>query len=102
MFRPTLQRLPPKKTHFLHKPLFNRISLLEISLRVLYSTRYRCDPGAKIRMRAQKRQKCRVTHNRRRHRINSIDFRIDTILRTNLNRTPKGVSQAYADMIMLL
>ena len=36
LLRPPLQRLTTQKPHLLDNPLFGRISLLEISLRILY------------------------------------------------------------------
>ena len=36
LLRPSLHRLTPQKPHLLYDPLFGRIGLLEISLRILY------------------------------------------------------------------
>ena len=44
---PFLHRLPPQQPHLLDDPLFDRIGLLEISLRVLYRTDYRCESLSK-------------------------------------------------------
>src|SRR5271169_4673266 len=38
---PALHRLPPQKPHLLDNPLFDRVGLLEISLRIRYRHRYR-------------------------------------------------------------
>jgi len=67
---PPLQRLPPKKPHFLDQPLFDRVGLLEISLPVLYRADYRRESLSKIGMRAQKPQNSFVTNSRRRHLLN--------------------------------
>ena len=53
---PSLQRLPPQKLHLLDDPLFSRIRLLEISLRVLYRADYRRNAISKIRMCVKKRK----------------------------------------------
>jgi len=53
VLRPALHRRAPQKPHFLDNPLFNRVSLLEISIRVLYSTRDRCESVSKLRMRSE-------------------------------------------------
>jgi hypothetical protein len=70
LLRPPLQGLPPKKPHFLDQPLFDRVRLLEISLRVLYRADYRRESLSKIGMGAQKRQKSFVTNFRCRHLLN--------------------------------
>jgi hypothetical protein len=41
--RPSLHRLPPQKPHLLDDPLFGRVRLLEISLRILYGAAMRID-----------------------------------------------------------
>jgi hypothetical protein len=48
LLRPSLQRLTPQKPHLLDDPLFRRIGLLEISLRILYRADYRHDSRPKI------------------------------------------------------
>ena len=53
VLRPPLDRRAPQKPHFIDNPLFNRVSLLEISIAVLYGTRYRCEPVSKLRMRSE-------------------------------------------------
>ena len=53
---PPLQRLPPQKLHLLDDPLFSRVRLLEIPLRVLYSADYRRNAISKIRMCVKKRK----------------------------------------------
>jgi hypothetical protein len=58
--RPPLQRLPPQKPNLFEDPLFGRVGLLEISLRVLYRAHYRCESISKIRVLLEKRQKLRV------------------------------------------
>jgi hypothetical protein len=64
---PPLQRLPPQKLHLLDDPLFSRVRLLEISLRVLYRPDYRRNAISKIRMCVEKRKQSFATHFRRRH-----------------------------------
>src|SRR5580704_2237317 len=71
--RPPLQRLSPQKSHLLDDPLFGRVRLLEISLRVLYRADYRCESISKIGVLLEKRQKLLVAELRRRHRLTSID-----------------------------
>jgi hypothetical protein len=53
---PPLQRLPTQKLHLLDDPLFSRVRLLEISLRVLYRADYRRNAISKIRMCVKKRK----------------------------------------------
>src|SRR5580704_15004881 len=72
--RPPLQRLPPQKPHLLDDPLFGRVSLLEISLRVLYGADYRCESISKIRVLLEKCQKRLVAEFRRRHLLSLHRF----------------------------
>ena len=53
---PSLQRFPPQKLHLLEDPLFSRVRLLEISLRVLYRANHRRNAISKIRMCVKKRK----------------------------------------------
>ena len=53
MIRPPLHRHAPQKPHFLDNPLFSGVSLLEISIRIQYSPRYRYEPVPKLRMRSE-------------------------------------------------
>src|SRR5580693_1650497 len=64
---PYLHRRPPQQPHFLNNPLFDRVGLLEISLRIRYRQGYRHEPLAKTRVRLKNCQKRRVTEFRRRH-----------------------------------
>ena len=64
---PSLNRLPPQKPHFLDNPLFDRVSLLEISLTVRYRHGYRYESTAKTGVRLKKCQKRPVAEFRRRH-----------------------------------
>src|SRR5436190_24222569 len=73
---PSVHRLSPQEPHFLDKPLFDHVSLLEISLRLRYSKRYRCESNAKTRVRLKNCQKRFVAEFRRRHCPTSIDSRI--------------------------
>src|ERR1700675_5125067 len=65
--RPPLHRLPPQMPHLLEDPLFGRVRLLEISLRVLYGVDYRRESISKIRVLLEKRQKLLVAEFRRPH-----------------------------------
>ena len=85
---PSMHCLSPQEPHFLDKPLFDHVSLLEISLRIHYSKRYRCESIAKTRVRLKNCQKRFVAEFRRRHFLTSIDSRIASIRRITLNRTP--------------
>ena len=58
--RPPLHRLPPQMPHLLEDPLFGRVRLLEISLRVLYGADYRRESISKIRVLLEKCQKLLV------------------------------------------
>ena len=49
-FRPPPHRLSSQKPHLLDDPLFGRVGLREISLRVLYGADYRCESNSKIRV----------------------------------------------------
>ena len=53
---PPLQRLPPQKLHLLDDPLFSRVRLLEIPVRVLYRADYRRNAISKNRMCVEKRK----------------------------------------------
>src|SRR4029077_7117116 len=64
---PSLHCLPPQKPHFLDHPLFDRVGLLEISLRVRYGKGYRYESLAKTRVRLKNCQKRPVAQFRRRH-----------------------------------
>src|SRR5271156_4338244 len=64
---PALYRRPPQKPHFLDNPLFDRVGLLEISLRIRYRHRYRYESIAKTRVRLKNCRKRRVAEFRRRH-----------------------------------
>ena len=64
---PSLHCLPPQKPHFLDHPLFDRVGLLEISLRVRYGKGYRYESFAKTRVRLKNCQKRPVAQFRRRH-----------------------------------
>jgi len=68
---PPLHRLPTQQSHLLDDPLFGRVRLLEISLRVLYCADDRCDSISKIGMRAYKRKQSLVTHCPCRHLLKS-------------------------------
>jgi hypothetical protein len=68
-------------------PLFDRIGLLVISLRVLYRTDYRCESLSKTGVRRIAKT-ASLLSSRLRHSLNSIDFRIASVLRITLNRTP--------------
>jgi len=85
---PSVHRLSPQEPHFLDKPLFDDVSLPEISLRIHYSKRYRCESIAKTRVRLKNCQKRFIAEFRRRHCPTSIDSRISSIRRITLNRTP--------------
>src|SRR3981189_2382468 len=85
---PSVHRLSPQEPHFLDKPLFDHVSLPEISLRIHYSKRYRCESIAKTRVRLKNCQKRFIAEFRRRHCPTSIDSRISSIRRITLNRTP--------------
>ena len=67
LLRPPLQRLTPQKPHLLDDPLFGRIGLLEISLRILYCADYRRDSRTKTGARLKNCQKRLVAEFRRRH-----------------------------------
>src|SRR5712675_3402658 len=84
---PSVHRLSPQEPHFLDKPLFDDVSLPEISLRIHYSKRYRCESIAKTRVRLKNCQKRFIAEFRRRHCPTSIDSRISSIRRITLNRT---------------
>src|ERR1700686_4912086 len=71
--RPPLHRLPPQMPHLLEDPLFGRVRLLEISLRVLYGADYRRESISKIRVLLEKCPKLLVAEFRRRHLRASID-----------------------------
>src|SRR5271167_859873 len=64
---PPLHRLSPQKPHLFDDPLFGRVRLLEISLRVLYGADDRCESISKIRVLLEKRQKFLVAEFHRRH-----------------------------------
>src|SRR4029077_6259940 len=64
---PSLHCLPPQKPHFLDHPLFDRVGLLEISLRVRYGKGYRYESLAKTRVRLKNCQKRPVAQFRRRN-----------------------------------
>ena len=89
---PSVHRLSPQDPHFLDKPLFDDVSLPEISLRIHYSKRYRCESIAKTRVRLKNCQKRFIAEFRRRHCPTSIDSRISSIRRITLNRTRGRVS----------
>ena len=72
--RPPLHRLPPQKPHLLDDPLFGRVRLLEISLRVLYRADYRCESISKIRVLLEKCLKLLVAEFRRRHLLSLHRF----------------------------
>ena len=84
---PSVHRLSPQEPHFLDKPHFDHVSLLEISLRIHYSKRYRCESIAKTRVRLKNCQKRFIAEFRRRHCPTSIDSRISSIRGITLNRT---------------
>src|SRR3977135_4712799 len=86
---PSVHRLSPQEPHFLDKPLFDHVSLPEISLRIHYSKRYRCESIAKTRVRLKNCQKRFIAEFRRRHCPTSIYSRISSIRRITLNR-PRG------------
>ncbi len=50
VLRPPLYRRAPQKPHFIDNPLFCGVSLLEVSIRIQYSTCYRCESVSKLRM----------------------------------------------------
>ena len=89
---PSVHRLSPQDPHFLDKPLFDDVSLPEISLRIHYSKRYRCESIAKTRVRLKNCQKRFIAEFRRRHCPTSIDSRISSIRRITLNRTQCEIS----------
>ena len=78
---PSLHCLPPQKPHFLDHPLFDRVGLLEISLRVRYGKGYRYKSLAKTRVRLI----CQAP----------IDFQIASLRRITLNRTPCHAHAKY-------
>src|SRR5271163_4352839 len=84
---PALHRLPPQKPHFLDNPLFDRVGLLEISLRIRYRHRYRYESIAKTRVRLKNCRKRRVAVFRRRHLPSLLGFQTESLLRITLNRT---------------
>src|SRR5271163_2713258 len=84
---PALHRLPPQKPHFLDNPLFDRLGLLEISLRIRYRHRYRYESIAKTRVRLKNCRKRRVAEFRRRHLPSLLVFQTESLLRITLNRT---------------
>src|SRR5271157_4101436 len=89
---PALHRLPPQKPHFLDNPLFDRVGLLEISLRIRYRHRYRYESIAKTRVRLKNCRKRRVAEFRRRHLPSLLVFQTESLLRITLNRTlPRGL-----------
>src|SRR5271156_3583368 len=85
---PALYRRPPQKPHFLDNPLFDRVGLLEISLRIRYRHRYRYESIAKTRVRLKNCRKRRVAEFRRRHLPSLLVFQTESLLRITLNRTP--------------
>src|SRR5271168_4752230 len=87
-FRPTLQRLPTQKPHFLYETRLRRVRLLKVALRVLHRADDRRHSVAKAGMGFKKRPKRFFTQFRRRHRRNSFFRRTHTISRTTSNRTP--------------
>jgi hypothetical protein len=60
--------------HLLEDPLFGRVRLLEISLRVLYGADYRRESISKIRVLLEKCQKLLVAEFRRRHLLSLHRF----------------------------
>src|SRR5271155_5587203 len=82
--RPPLHRHPPQKPHLLDDPLFGRVGLLEISLRVLYGADYRCESISKIRVLLRQCQKLRVAEFRRRHLLSLRRLVESTTYRTSL------------------
>jgi len=64
---PALHRRPPQKPHFLDNALFDRVGLLEISLRIRYRDGYRREPIAKTRVRLKNCQKRLVAECRHSH-----------------------------------
>src|ERR1700683_840253 len=72
--RPPLHRLPPQMPHLLDDPLFGRVRLLEISLRVLYGADDRRESISKIRVLLEKCQKLLRSEERRRHLLSLHRF----------------------------
>jgi hypothetical protein len=86
-FRPPLHRLAPEKPHLFEKPLFGRVSLLEISLAVRYRHGYRYESLAKIRVRLKDCQKRRIAEFRPPFAEPPSIFESINIRRITLNRT---------------
>ena len=84
---PSLHRLPPQEPHLLDDPLFGRVRLLEVSLRILYGNSYRCDSVSKIRMRVENGQKRLVAEFHRCHLLSLGHHRFASVRRITLNRT---------------
>src|SRR5262249_60519586 len=70
-----LQRPPSQKPTFLVNPLFDRVGLLEISLRIRCRHRYRSESIAKPRVRLKNCRKRRVAEFRRRHLPSLLGFK---------------------------